>query len=440
MTVLAACAPESAAEPGADPVVIEYSESSGELTLSRSPTEVARRPPQSTSLRFDAIPRAIQDSLPHVSDVASLASGELLILDRSAHRVAVATPAADSIIRYIGRAGDGPGEFSSPVAVAAFDDRFVVLDLHPNKTFTEFLADGQVVETFPAPPGDLFGAVWRTPDVGLERPYQHGPEDWTRRLAMGPDGVRYVQEDDERPYLAETTTVPPRVSLLSFAPGSRAADTVWSGRVERLELDETPVFGANGRRVQTIRARRLQGILLDRPLVAAGGGWSAMRLPGDDAVQVRWPSGDSLRVVWPTRAMATTQLMQSENARLYAKSNDRRRRGGDSGQEPNAARVESIASQNGIWFPDTLPSVSALFASGPCLWMVGADPRAHIDGTGHVLLGVNVDEPNRQPTVLRIEEPEARIRHVAPGHVVVTTRNRFNEVIVSVAEMPSPAC
>ena len=69
-------------------------------------------------------------------------AGNLYLLDLHAYRVVVVDPAGD-LVRFIGREGQGPGEFSFPDLLTAMaDGRVVVGDIAGHRSFQVFGSDG----------------------------------------------------------------------------------------------------------------------------------------------------------------------------------------------------------------------------------------------------------------------------------------------------------
>ncbi len=60
------------------------------------------------------------------------------VLDRRASEVTIGTPGG-TLIRRVGREGEGPGEFTGPHDLVLFEDRFYVAD---ERRFTSFTLDG----------------------------------------------------------------------------------------------------------------------------------------------------------------------------------------------------------------------------------------------------------------------------------------------------------
>ena len=85
-----------------------------------------------------------------VSDVnvRSTAQGlRLYVLDHQASEVTIWTPDG-TLIRRVGREGEGPGEFTRPADLVLLEDRFYVTD---ERRFTSFTFEGEVMRTDAVP-------------------------------------------------------------------------------------------------------------------------------------------------------------------------------------------------------------------------------------------------------------------------------------------------
>ena len=81
-------------------------------------------------------------------DVRSTAQGlQICVLDRRSSEVTIWTPDG-TLIRRVGRDGEGPGEFTRPHDLVLLEDRFYVAD---ERRFTSFTLDGEVMETDAVP-------------------------------------------------------------------------------------------------------------------------------------------------------------------------------------------------------------------------------------------------------------------------------------------------
>lgn len=87
------------------------------------------------------------ESFTAVTDAVFDAMGNLIVLDNLQRRVVVVAPDG-SRHRELSRAGEGPGEFRFPLALAAMHDgRLVVYD-HAHKSFLAYRPDGSFSEQF----------------------------------------------------------------------------------------------------------------------------------------------------------------------------------------------------------------------------------------------------------------------------------------------------
>lgn len=100
-------------------------------------------------------------------DVAPSADGSsIYVLDAEASEVTIWTPDGH-LIRRLGRAGGGPGEFQRPVRLTLLPDGFYVTD---DRRITTFTREGEVTGTAPFPRGGRFGGfpvqIWDVFDDG----------------------------------------------------------------------------------------------------------------------------------------------------------------------------------------------------------------------------------------------------------------------------------
>lgn len=82
-----------------------------------------------------------------VSAVRILGPGDRILVAEVGPRVSIWSPDG-SLVRNVGRPGEGPGEFGSGISVQLHDRGFHVAD---NRRFTSFSSDGTLIETFPFP-------------------------------------------------------------------------------------------------------------------------------------------------------------------------------------------------------------------------------------------------------------------------------------------------
>lgn len=183
-----------------------------------------------------------------VSALAELPDRSLLVLDRQAATIRH-YDAEGHHLRDIGRAGEGPGEFDTPSALAVLSDgRIAVLDGGGGRTLL-FHPDGTAAGSIPIPPAIFASELRQDENDHLFIPVR-GPAEMSYVFAaefivrVDPDDSG-AQRDTIRPPVAGTppeqfelpgfrTTVPlsPR-ELFAFAPPDRFA-VGWSGRYQVL--------------------------------------------------------------------------------------------------------------------------------------------------------------------------------------------------------------
>lgn len=121
--------------------------------------------------------------------------GNLHIVDEGGHRVVVVGPDG-SHVRTIGAQGDGPGEFSNPMAAAILDDgRLVVFDFSLPGAFEIFDAEGRFVRSVPV---DLAAGAPGSVMLPLAdgRLVSHGGARF--RIGPAPDEEADSEEQDHR--------------------------------------------------------------------------------------------------------------------------------------------------------------------------------------------------------------------------------------------------
>ncbi len=354
-----------------------------------SPTAAAR----ATSASLDAPAQVESVELPdhvrqaHISDVAALPSGGVALLLRDLSQVAVLRTGDD--VQWFGREGRGPGEFSDPLAIAASADGFLVIDRVGVHVFD--------LEGSPLKPSRLpwlgdWGLVgYRRPLLYHDAPFQMGPEDMSRRVSAIPGGYAILGRERSSTAALENAQSSQRLPLLVLTVSRRggAADSIASVMgPERVapKLQPTSPSGEPIRGVVPMLAEPLFG---DRPLIAGTDHWRAVADPAADQVDVIFADGSHpLRVVWPSEKHPVTDTTRVHFMDRYF------------ADIVNAATSDSLASawrRNGgrmsfgaklaesapIEVADSLANLSALFADGDCLWLIGMDPRDYTDGTSH---------------------------------------------------------
>jgi hypothetical protein len=138
-----------------------------------------------SDLRFDTE----SADLGYVADITPLPDGAFAVLDRMESRVAI-FDRQGNLREYLGRKGEGPGEFTSPVALESFNGGHLVV-WDNDGSFTVFDPRRQLLTAGKVPPvGNDWGSFYfKGPISGADRPFQMTDEDVTRRLVGTPDGV-----------------------------------------------------------------------------------------------------------------------------------------------------------------------------------------------------------------------------------------------------------
>jgi hypothetical protein len=439
--LLLACSDEKRPEVAAVQMQIERTADSI-VRLSHAPNTVATSS-SATALVEQRLRYLDRDSIQHISDVTDWFDGRIAVLDRLQKQILL-LDAEGRITQRVGREGMGPGEFTDPVALTRAGNRVVVLDVGSVSHFSVFDATGQPVATAThTQPGDWVGNSWREPHQGMEKPFQAGPEDWSRRLTGVNDSTFvYRIQDDERRYLMGVTDTAPRAHLLRYSIPSFVTDTLWKGTPPGLSESRAPVTDREGRPMQVAQPSVVEKLLVARPVFATGEGWHALHLPGSTAFEIVYSSGESMQMEWPSGTRAITESDRLEIARhRYLQTINRSDR---------AARRWKLSTEDGknailrttatlLTFADSIPEVMAAYGSGDCLWIAGTNPLHHIDGTATTLVGVDVRRWTT-PVAVTIPKVGRRIRHINAQFLFATYKDEDDVMRLEAYALPSSGC
>ncbi|MDE2793265.1 MAG: hypothetical protein OXL34_00465 [Gemmatimonadota bacterium] len=95
-----------------------------------------------------------------ISAVRVLGDGDrILVVEAASLRATIWTPDG-SLLRDVGRPGEGPGEFAGQFGVQMHHEGFTAID-YGGQRFTSFSSDGTFIESIPFPPSPLGGAGLR---------------------------------------------------------------------------------------------------------------------------------------------------------------------------------------------------------------------------------------------------------------------------------------
>jgi hypothetical protein len=374
-----------------------------------------------------------------IAAVTETRDGMLLVLNRRDGFVLVLDSTGRAAAK-LGRRGDGPGELRMPYAITVLGQQVVVLqEAARGNTLTIFNVDG----TSPrgrAPPvdGDWGLFTQRGPNVLLDYPTQSGVEDWTRRLLRESDstflvGLRSALEIFD-PEPASTGREESFV-LLRFSPALELLDTVWSAPAA------ASYFTTQGS--EQAPPRLADRLFAGRPVWATGDGWLAVSHGDSGAISImRRRQESDLRITWAPRRTTITEPDRVAAARWAAEYTAR--------AFPEAAerfaRMSSAQREEAnrlylgyLLFADSVPQVTALYGYESCLWAANFDPSHFVDGTGPILLGLNVERP-AELAVVAVPMRDARIRHVSARGIYVKVHDPDGEPYLIRLRLPSSGC
>lgn len=408
------------------------------LLLSHTPTEMAGGATVRDSLRSDLVVDDVVIVKPF--DIATFADGGFAILDRHAHQIVHFDSSGHVLERY-GGDGGGPGEYGSPIAIAAVGDHLVVWDFAPTKTFTILGDDGSVIGTASAAiDGDWVSLRFRRPHAWEKEPYQWTSEETAWRLQpLGDSAFVHRIQSDERDAIERGDTLDfrsPASFLVRYDLDGEPRDTL--AEIAGLPVGRAPDVPGSRPRSRTM-------VYGPSPVWATGDGWLA-RSHGDSThVVVRTLAGDTaLLIEWPARRAAVDDRLMdrwvdwyiSENVLKYGSRAERE----GFRQLPEGVVEqgrEGIKRQN-LW-PDSVPYVTAAFGAGPCLWLTGFEADDFRDGAALTLIGVRVPEGTTFGPY-RLDLPAGRIFEVSRTAVFVMYDDELGRQYIARYPFPENRC
>jgi len=383
-----------------------------EFTLSQSPLAIAQGEATATTLSANLELLSTDSTFEFIADVASLPDGSFFILDRSAKSV-IQFSEQGRRLRRIGREGGGPGEFSNPWAVAVFGEYLVVSEGRYDRPLTVFDTRTMLpmkTSTHGVPAGDWTAPAWREPVLlGLDSPFQMGPEDVTRRLGSAWDSsfIYQLQPNERAVGLEQTSAVTPPVYLVRFDVNADALDTV--------AVLAGPQTIPQPARFQGERPRYAQPIFSPRPLWTSGSGWVAVANGTDERIVLLGNRRDTLAMIrWPRIDRPITDNDRETSARWaieYVLREDSKTAGAWERASVSERRSIARKQESVMPFATTAPTVTAMYGAGNCLWIAGFAPADYPDGTSLTWTGIDVVRGELVGTV-RVPRRDSRVRHV----------------------------
>ncbi len=337
-----------------------------------------------------------------IADVTSMGQGRFAVLDHMQARVLL-IDSLGGLSGTLGRKGDGPGEFNWPWALTRFDSALVVRENSPTRAFTIFDADGTVRATAPSEPeGDWANPMFRVPDLRI-RGFQMGPEDVTRRLQpFGANSFIHMLQVNENADM-DFESPPEFEALPTFL--------IRYDSLGRL-LDTLAVLAGPPTHVNDIWPGQTifytQPIFSGRPVWATGEDWYAIGHGDSTEVVVRDTIGlPFLRVRMPNRRRAISEGDRRAfgNWGVAATFTD-----SPASMERARERGASVLVQLHDWwmnaweYADSIPTVTAAYGTGKCLFLSGFRASDWHDGTSLTWVVIDV-RTGRVLRTIRLREP-----------------------------------
>jgi len=391
------------------------------LTISHSLNEIAERDGGVTTLAPDLELGGVESDLLHVTDVAAFPDGRFVVLDKLSVAVRLYAPDG-TLLKVLGRRGQGPLEFQRPRAVAILGGRLVVWDEASSKLFTVFDTAGTVIATTARSfDGDWMAMTVRGVRQSWDPPGSQPMEDLTRRIGgLGSDQFLFQIQPDEMLAGAKGEPFPldgPPVYLMRFDLSTSAVDTVaeFVGPPLILRPDMPNVPG--------VYPHYNQPIFTPRPVWAASDGWLAIGSGNANVIDVKDLSGRMiLRVDWPRdeRGISGEDRLRHADLRIQEeieKAGDESAKAQLAGKRAREEARKKIAFD--LWpFSEVRPQITAAFATGSCLWLSGFHPADAPNGEALTWVGINVEKRSLE-TVFRIPRNSATVRDISNTGVYV---------------------
>lgn len=377
------------------------------LELSHTLREVARGGVAAASLEPDLMIGGLDGPVGLAVDLASLGDGRFAVLDRLERQVVIFDSLGDVVARY-GREGKGPGEYTSPHALAALGGgRLVVWQGDASATFTMLdTADGRVLATSPqVAKGDWSRPFFRGPLINVNG-FQQGPEDVTRRLGRyGDKGFIHLLQENEHEYLLSDTPYPeaPESYLIRYDLDATLIDTVavLTGPPTREQA-----------RLSDGYVLYQQPLFSGRPVWTVGEGWLALGHGDSTGITIRDFDGDTLlHLRLPERRERLQDHDRLEAARWgidirALNGSDYRRRIEEVPARELQREGPKYDVEHFFSFADSIPHLTAAYAADQCLFLAGYHPSDWPDGTALTWVAINVRTSSLEG-VFRFEPPSA---------------------------------
>lgn len=403
------------------------------LSLSHSPNDVARGVVRAAPLYATYTVGGPDSEILGIQDAAAFGDN-IAIADGWAHRV-VLVNIGGQVYDYVGREGEGPGEFKFPYVVEASDEALLVVSSGALLTSIT-LHDLSIAGQRRAPvPGDWASPFFRRPFSVWDRPTQISLEDVTRRYTGWHGGYLLQLQGDER--LGEVVDLDaPEVRLVQADLALTRFDTV-----------ET-LAGAPLIPTATLPTARYQNferpVYSAMPLVASGRNWVAIGHGNRNDVEIRCgsPPRPCAYVRWPPDTRRVTDEDKLEFVRWglryeleIATGRHLRWLHGLTGRA--LARV--LRQQARITpFAADVPQVMDLLGAGDCLFIAGFNPSDSYRGTSAKWIVLNLRSGQAKTVAIPGRGP--RVRDVSEVHIYATYKGESLVDELRALRLTEPLC
>lgn len=431
--VLAGCS-KSSGEERSNPVL---SDSAGVQVLSPAPNEIAGGIADALTLEPAFEIGGARTEIGYVGDVDFNDDGSLWVLDRMNARVLRYDSDGNRVAAF-GRRGEGPGELSDPIAIAASGRTLIVMDR--GGVFSALDSTGMLIARRSDVDSDWLAIGLREPDDRFEPGYVNPPEDVTRRIAGTRDGgfILQVQIDETRAMALGVDVLHMERSawLVRYDRTMTVADTLAVLSLPPLRIaheheDAYPLVS--------------EGHFAVRPHWTVGEEWIAT-VDRDSAVvhieplsgsfestTIRWkparlPLDDVDRQAYWTWWLRRQTQHGSEEVRAWL---------GSQSDGERESTIDRAASEMVV--PAHRPEVMAVYGAGQCLWIAGFNSLDHHSGTSLKLLALGVRSGQIEWHV-RIPRIGSRLRAFAPRAIATSYVDRDGVVRVEVYHLPDARC
>jgi hypothetical protein len=423
-----------------DDLALTYADSAGiEIySLSHSPNQISEGfgLPEVVAPRF-VVGGADSDIL-SIEDIAALGGGRIAIADGLANRIVLVGPDG-GVDGFLGREGDGPGEFRSPYVVEASPSELLVVDATGRVSTFSRPDLSFISRTIQPVPGD-----WAF--LGLRRPFSRWDrqkrqvtiEDITRRYqGYYKGGFLFQVQDDERHVPPGFPFSEPPVSLIKTDRSFTSFDTLSvlvgppSMRLDQSSLERYPGF--------------TQQTFASRPSWTTGTGWTAVGHGNQNEIQI-W-CGETTKpcalIRWSPHRRPLRQDEKEAHVEWLFRYEMAIAEGDHLGRLRNLSNREKeslVRRQIEIMeFADSVPHVTDMRGVGNCLFLTGFNPEDTYRGVSATWVAIHLSE-RRIAAVFRVPGIGRRVREIGDGFLYATHHDEWMAEVMEGLKMPDLSC